>query len=75
MKPESYPFLRIAKKYSVDYGDVLMMADKAKTGRVPSSSFSFYADIVNATEIQQAIRDNEIDWQTGEPTREGKLHD
>lgn len=26
-KPESYPFLRIAKQYGVDYGDVLTVAD------------------------------------------------
>lgn len=27
MKPASYPFLAIAKKYGVDYGDVLLLAD------------------------------------------------
>jgi hypothetical protein len=26
-KPQSYPFLAIAKRYGVDYGDVLLVAD------------------------------------------------
>jgi hypothetical protein len=26
-KPQSYPFLAIAKKYGLDYGDVLLVAD------------------------------------------------
>ena len=71
-KPESYPFLRIAKEYNLDYGEVLQTADWIKNGgklslgiwcRTGEASQALH----EASQIQQAIRDGKIDWMTGEP--------
>ena len=76
-KPEAYPFLRIARQYGADYGDVLTLADSVRRAddaghaflatTVAFVPFSVFADIARATEVQQSIRDGEIDWLTGEP--------
>lgn len=80
MKPESFPFLRIAKKYGYDYADVLAYADLLrKYGnsyvRFPHevaivSRWSRRAiaarEVIDAAQIQKHIRDGILDWQTGE---------
>jgi hypothetical protein len=73
-KPEGYPFFRIAKQYGVDYSVVLKAADELKnTGRTSAGPFfdlgidpRIMLDLAEATDIQQAIRDGRIDWQTGD---------
>lgn len=69
-KPEAYPFLRIARKHNVPYADVLQVADSLnRTRRAdfrPNISAEIFLEIAIATEIQQAIRDGEINWLTGE---------
>lgn len=73
-KPESYPFLRIAKRYGVDYGDVLALADLNTPGfmqsleRIEQHPKSNYiiSDIKLCRAYQASIRDGRIDWQTGE---------
>lgn len=71
MKPDSYPFLKIAKKYNVDYTEVLQYADWLQYGTRPADvGFSNLPDDViievrKAFLIQDAIRNGEIDWITG----------
>lgn len=72
-KPEGYPFMRIARQFGVDYGVVLKVAGDLKdTGRADWLDFPYGTDpaimieMAEATEVQRAIRDGEIDWQTGE---------
>lgn len=69
MKPQSYPFLAIAKKYNVDYSDVLKHADRILYRR-GDYTFSIFSEIerdiiICAAEFRQ-IRNNRIDWMTGE---------
>lgn len=73
-KPESYPFLRIAKQYGVDYGTVLKVADDLKDAqRADWLDFPYGTDpaimieMAEATEVQRSIRNGDIDWQTGKP--------
>lgn len=69
-KPESYPFLRISREYGVDYSVVLSLADQLRlTQRAawePAIPPDLLIDIGAATDVQEAIREGEIDWQTGE---------
>lgn len=78
MKPESYPFLRIANKYNVDYGAVLIYADrggnleqfKRASAKLHNSCHEWnflISEINRARSIQDRIKNGEIDWQTGEP--------
>lgn len=70
-KPESYPFLRIARRHSVDYGDVLNHAQFCKgapayrRARFPLGS-KIDNEVQEATNIQRQIRAGLIDWDTGE---------
>lgn len=83
MKPESYPFLRIAKQYGVDYGHVLAIASRDTIAKVYFDQAwwqlrhvpNISNDIGRAMDVQQAIRNGEIDWQTGKDTcdREGTM--
>lgn len=88
-KPASYPFLAIARKYGLDYGDVLIYADIHNNGNIAPRTFwyeqainnvsaieSDYAavqDIFNALEQFRAIQAGLIDWNTGEPNFTGPL--
>ncbi|CDX26730.1 hypothetical protein MPL3356_60520 [Mesorhizobium plurifarium] len=75
-RPTTFPFLAIAKKYNVDYGDVLIYADKegrpqqfrrasARLHRHPYWNL-LISEINRAQAEQAAIRRGEIDWLTGE---------
>jgi hypothetical protein len=73
-KPASYPFLAIANKYGLDYGEVLRVAQCAKTRAPFTKDLAHWVTravaitaIGRATDEQQAIREGRIDWQTGEP--------
>lgn len=73
-KPEAYPFLRIAKEFGVDYGDVLIAADYSLHSRhhhdtsraVNALPIAALHEIGGAAIEQKRIRRGEIDWQTGE---------
>lgn len=73
-KPESYPFLRIAKQYGLDYSAVLITADNLKrNGRAeylhgvqPADALNAMIDIAHAVDTYKQICDGVIDWQTGE---------
>lgn len=83
MKPESYPFLRIARQCAVEYGDVLAYAQTFKssasvefieTTRARLSKvwglgqYRYIVDEIAAITRQfEAIQAGEIDWLTGEP--------
>ena len=71
MKPEAFPFLRIAKRFNLDYGEVLETADWIKNGGHLALSTWIRTgeaphELHEASAIQQSIRDGEIDWITGE---------
>lgn len=78
MKPESYPFLRIAKKYGVPYEDVLIKAQESRDFFHQPRSHPMVvfldwphgciAEIIKHTEHFGEIQRGEIDWNTGEPT-------
>lgn len=66
--------MRIARQFGVDYGVVLKVAGDLKdTGRADWQDFPYGTDpaimieMAEATEVQRAIREGRIDWQTGEP--------
>jgi hypothetical protein len=68
-KPESYPFLRIARDHGINYSDVLAVADQLRRTqraiwREPVNLDAFI-EIASATDIQAGIREGVIDWQTG----------
>lgn len=82
MKPASYPFLAIARKYGLDYGDVLIYADIHKRPNLVSTYWVFQAidnvsavepdyaaaqAIVDANAEFAAIQAGKIDYETGEP--------
>jgi hypothetical protein len=83
MKPASYPFLAIAKKYGLDYGDVLIYADIHYNGNVPNTTewacravdnvsaiepdYAAVQDVLSALEEFRAIQAGLRDWLTGEP--------
>lgn len=77
MKPESYPFLRVAKQYGLDYSAVLITADNLKrNGRAeylhgvqPADALNAMIDIAHAVDTYKQICDGVIDWQTGEYTK------
>lgn len=69
MKPQSYPFLAIAKSFNVRYADVLKHADAFTHHRgehifVPGSRIE-RAIILAVCEFKQ-IQNGRIDWITGE---------
>lgn len=73
-KPESYPFLRIARQYGYDYGDVLNMVETVRrTGSMP---IHWLPRAVACKEIYVAmdqfedIQLGDIDWMTGDKTDE-----
>lgn len=79
--PKSYPFLEIARKYDVPYGDVLLVADfwdpRNKMNANPHQEAAInrsykiagwseiVGDICEAINEQKLIRDGVIDWRTG----------
>lgn len=76
MTPSTFPFLAIAKKYAVNYGDVCIYADKegnvvqfraasARLHQHPNWNL-LISEINLARAVQAAIRRGEIDWLTGE---------
>lgn len=74
-KPESYPFLRIARQFNVDYSDVLNMAHFIRHGgncqAIPYHwREETHTDVLNAisaaTGEQRAVSTGVIDWQTGD---------
>ncbi len=74
MKPESYPFLRIARQYGVPYDDVLKIANCSRlmlgAGVIMDGApipIRVYDEVVAATNVQERIRRGLIDWQTGAP--------
>lgn len=70
MKPASYPFLAIAKKYNADYTAVLKHADWLIYGREGPQFYpgsNIVNDIADAASEFLDIRAGLIDWQTGEP--------
>lgn len=71
MKPESYPFLRIARQFNVDYSDVLALAHLFQRGgsvqRWPASLDHVVEEISEACTVQKAVRSGVIDWNTGAP--------
>lgn len=77
MKPESYPFLKIARKHGVDYGKVLNLASqyhKLYREEIPyfpveCEPWFFGADdeMRSHTATFLAIQRGEIDWNTGQP--------
>jgi hypothetical protein len=84
-KPQSYPFLAIAKRYGLDYGDVLLYADIARKPYIDLTYWHCAAidtisaiepdyatcnDILSAGDEFLRIQTGEIDWQTGEPVKE-----
>lgn len=70
MKPESYPFLKIARNYGYDYGDVLMCAQAIRDGQPLPTIWDRRTIAVHrideAVGQQKAIRFGYIDWLTGE---------
>lgn len=75
-KPETYPFLRIAKRFDVDYSDVLLAADFAThqarelpgaDGAIQNLPTAVLHEIGRAVGVQEQIRNGQIDWMTGEP--------
>lgn len=73
-KPESYPFLRIARQYDVDYGDVLMLAQSYTTGSFAvRSCFPFASKVDNAVaeavNIQEQVRAGRFQWPSLEPVQ------
>lgn len=76
-KPESYPFLRIAKQYGVPYSEVLIWADYIRsvgyTTRNMHENFAYTAEVNAAILEFQAIQRGEIDWLTGEPRADAPL--
>lgn len=76
-KPESYPFLRIAKQYNVPYADVLAYADGIRRGRwgphaeaLQSNHREAAKDARIATFEQLKVANGAIDWRTGESIRD-----
>jgi len=73
-KPESYPFLRIAKRYGVDYGHVLEFADYVQydiefvSSGMWKSVKGWKLQVLRACVEFGRIRNGHIDWLTGEPT-------
>lgn len=75
LPPQGYPFLAIAKKFNVDYSDVLKHADYLTFSRPGSKQGYPYFPygspvdfaIADAIHEQTMVRDGYIDWQTGEP--------
>ena len=74
MKPESYPFLRIANQYGMPYSEVLIWADYIRsvgyTTKNMHENFAYTAEVNAAILEFQAIQRGEIDWLTGEPRAE-----
>lgn len=72
-KPESYPFLRIAKQYSVDYADVLAMADYYTHGGSYDYRIGFPHRgkidnaILEAVVTQNQVRSGRFSWPSLEP--------
>lgn len=74
-KPQSYPFLAIAKRYGLDYGDVLAIAHYNRFGDARNGLnedvFNKYPllvieDIALANMEFLNIQDGLIDWNTGD---------
>jgi len=79
VKPQSYPFLAIAKRYRLDYGDVLKVADHWRRNlqgieserTTPSLHNALLwphealGEITFANADFRAIQAGRIDWQTG----------
>lgn len=75
--PESYPFLRIARQFDLDYGYVLQVADARRHDQpmpvnpvvgdtLPFGELKDFASQVDeANHVQHLIRTGVIDWQTG----------
>lgn len=88
-KPQSYPFLAIANRYRIPYGEVLMVADhwrkRIKGLESDRTTFALHnallwphealEDITNANAEFAAIQAGKTDWQTGEPRYSGLLRD
>lgn len=73
MKPASYPFMNIAKKYNYAYGDVVSIVEIIRnSGNVPKKwrvRAIAFMEICRAIDEQELIRRGVIDWLTGEDTR------
>lgn len=77
MKPASYPFLALARKYGYPYGDVLSAAGELRRNHGyfdPDGPNAHWIrrgiaarEVFRAFVEQDAIRRGAIDWQTGEP--------
>lgn len=80
-KPESYPFLRIAKQFKISYYDLLGMLNDLSDGsgyyvdpRILADKYSMPRERVSdllrevqaAIHIQHMVRTGKLDWQTGE---------
>jgi hypothetical protein len=73
MKPASYPFLAIARKYGLEYAEVLTLADhwrKHPHLRPIYAAISWNNEAINETlnaiDEFRAIQAGLIDWNTGE---------
>ncbi len=68
--PESYPFLRIARDYGYDYGEVLACAQAIRDGRPLDDIWDRRTIAVDhihaASKVQRAVQYGYIDWNTGE---------
>lgn len=50
MRPSTFPFLAIAKRYGVDYGDVLIYADLGRSG--PSRDGMKFVEVADRLDKQ-----------------------
>ena len=81
MKPASFPFLAIARRYGLEYTDALKCAQQLRTwGRFEYPRWlsmadrdDFARDLWDAHCEFGAIQRGEIDWMTGEPRRRAEL--
>lgn len=83
-KPASYPFMNIAKKYGLDYGDVLLYTEihrhqletlsERQIEAIDNVSaiepeYAACIDIAEACDNFRAIQTGVIHWETGDPSR------
>lgn len=63
----SYPYLSIAKKHGVDYGDVLAIADSLNRSRTHDTIVysEFHADLIEAHNHFIGIREGRIPFPGG----------